>query len=170
MGWFQSPSTTLNYNLSDSSQYSKLLIIENESFTIFIKSSLALSVEPDEILSDINLEKRAKIIGEQLRCLVCQNEDIQNSNADVAKDLRKLVDNGKKELTEGVIVIFAIKDEKIGLAIGVTENLIKKYDAVKLVKIGSEIIGGKGGGDDGGGDGCWNGSCGGLWGGKGGPG
>ncbi len=63
-----------------------------------------------------------------------------------SKDLRKLVDNGKKELSEGVIVIFAIKDEKIGLAIGVTENLKKKYDAVKLVKIGSEIIGGKGGG------------------------
>ncbi len=62
------------------------------------------------------------------------------------KDLRKLVDNGKKELNEGIIVIFAIKDEKIGLAIGVTENLTKKYDAVKLVKIGSEIIGGKGGG------------------------
>ncbi len=62
------------------------------------------------------------------------------------KDLRKLVDSGKKELTEGVIVIFAIKDEKIGLAIGVTENLTKKYDAVKLVKIGSEVIGGKGGG------------------------
>ena len=37
-------------------------------------------------------------------------------------------------------------NEKIGLAIGVTENLTKKYDAVKLVKIGSEIIGGKGGG------------------------
>ena len=35
---------------------------------------------------------------------------------------------------------------QIGLAIGVTENLTKKYDAVKLVKIGSEIIGGKGGG------------------------
>ena len=63
-----------------------------------------------------------------------------------AKDLRKLVDNGKKELIEGVVVIFAVKEEKIGLAIGVTDNLTKKYDAVKLVKIGSEIIGGKGGG------------------------
>ena len=63
-----------------------------------------------------------------------------------AKDLRKLVDNGKKELIEGVVVIFALKEEKIGLAIGVTDNLTKKYDAVKLVKIGSEIIGGKGGG------------------------
>jgi len=62
------------------------------------------------------------------------------------KDLRKLVDGGKKELAEGIIVVFAVKDEKIGLAIGVTENLTKKYDAVKLAKIGSEIIGGKGGG------------------------
>ena len=62
------------------------------------------------------------------------------------KDLRKLVDSGKKELAEGIIVVFAVKDEKIGLAIGVTENLTKKYDAVKLAKIGSEIIGGKGGG------------------------
>ena len=62
------------------------------------------------------------------------------------KDLRKLVDNGKKELAEGIIVVFAIKDEKIGLAIGITENLTKKYDAVQLAKIGSEIIGGKGGG------------------------
>jgi len=62
------------------------------------------------------------------------------------KDLRKLVDTGKKELKEGIIVVFAIKDEKIGLAIGVTENLTKKYDAVKLAKVGSEVIGGKGGG------------------------
>ena len=49
-------------------------------------------------------------------------------------------------MEEGIIVVFAIKDEKIGLAIGVTENLTKKYDAVKLAKVGSEVIGGKGGG------------------------
>ena len=63
-----------------------------------------------------------------------------------AKDLRKLVDSGKKELAEGIIVVFAVKDEKIGLGVGVTQTLTKKYDAVKLVKIGSEILGGKGGG------------------------
>ena len=62
------------------------------------------------------------------------------------KDLRKLVDNGKKELTEGIVVVFASKDEKVGLAVGVTQNLIDKYDAVKFAKAGSEIIGGKGGG------------------------
>jgi len=62
------------------------------------------------------------------------------------KDLRKLIDNGKKEIAEGIIVIFASKDEKIGLAVGVTDKLVNKYDAVKFVKTGSEIIGGKGGG------------------------
>jgi len=62
------------------------------------------------------------------------------------KDLRSLIDSGKKELSNGVIVVYAIKDNKIGLAVGVTQELSKKIDAVNLVKIGSEIIGGKGGG------------------------
>ena len=62
------------------------------------------------------------------------------------KELRKLVDKGKKDLGEGVVIIFANKDSKIGLAVGVTNGLIKKYNAVNFVKKGSEIIGGKGGG------------------------
>ena len=62
------------------------------------------------------------------------------------KDLRNLVDKGKKEILDGIVVIFAIQDEKIGLAVGITEKLTSKYDAVKFVKIGSDIIGGKGGG------------------------
>ncbi len=62
------------------------------------------------------------------------------------KDLRKLVDNGKKELTEGIVIVFANKDDKVGLAVGVTNNLTSKFDAVEFVKVGSEIIGGKGGG------------------------
>ncbi len=57
---------------------------------IFLSTNL-ICVEPDEILDNPNLEIRAKQIGQQLRCLVCQNEDIQNSNADIAKDLRILV-------------------------------------------------------------------------------
>ncbi len=62
------------------------------------------------------------------------------------KDLRKLVDNGKKDLNEGIVIVFASKDDKVGLAVGVTDNLINKFDAVQFVKLGSEIIGGKGGG------------------------
>ena len=43
-------------------------------------------------------------------------------------------------------IVFANKDDKVGLAVGITDNLIEKYDAVKFAKLGSEIIGGKGGG------------------------
>ena len=62
------------------------------------------------------------------------------------KELRKLVDKGKKELGEGIVIIFASKDDKIGLAVGITDSLTKKYNAVDFAKKGSEIIGGKGGG------------------------
>ena len=49
------------------------------------------SVEPTEVLSDPVLEERARIISKDLRCLVCQNESIDDSNANLAKDLRILV-------------------------------------------------------------------------------
>ena len=62
------------------------------------------------------------------------------------KELRKLVDQGKKDLSEGIVIVFASKDDKVGIAVGVTESLTNKYDAVEFVKIGSEIIGGQGGG------------------------
>ena len=62
------------------------------------------------------------------------------------KELRRLVDKGKKEIGEGLVIIFANKDGKVGLAIGVTKKLTSKYDAVKFAKLGSEVIGGKGGG------------------------
>ena len=62
------------------------------------------------------------------------------------KDLRKLIDEGKKELKEGIIVVYAINEGKVGLAVGVTKGLENKFDAVKIVKTGSETIGGKGGG------------------------
>ena len=62
------------------------------------------------------------------------------------KDLRKLVDIGKKELGDGIVIVFASSEDKVGLGVGVTEKLVDKYDAVKFAKLGSEIIGGKGGG------------------------
>jgi alanyl-tRNA synthetase len=62
------------------------------------------------------------------------------------KDLRRLIDEGKKEIGEGLVIIYAINDNKVGLAVGVTKTLESKFDAVKIVRAGSEIIGGKGGG------------------------
>ena len=51
----------------------------------------ALAVQPDEVLSDAALEKRARGLSAGLRCLVCQNQSIDDSDAPLAKDLRVLV-------------------------------------------------------------------------------
>ncbi|MEO8420554.1 MAG: cytochrome c-type biogenesis protein [Hyphomicrobium sp.] len=51
----------------------------------------ALAVDPDEILSDAALEARARHLSSGLRCLVCQNQSIDDSNAPLARDLRLLV-------------------------------------------------------------------------------
>lgn len=49
------------------------------------------AVEPDEVLADPVLEERARVLSKGLRCLVCRNESIDESNASLAKDLRLLV-------------------------------------------------------------------------------
>lgn len=58
---------------------------------LLMQPGAALAVEPDEMLSDPALEARARDISKQLRCVVCQNQDIDSSNAGVARDLRLLV-------------------------------------------------------------------------------
>lgn len=52
---------------------------------------VARAVEPGEVLSDPALEERARALSSELRCMVCQNESIDNSNAELAHDLRVLV-------------------------------------------------------------------------------
>jgi cytochrome c-type biogenesis protein CcmH len=54
-------------------------------------ASSAWAVQPDEILDDPILEERAREISAELRCLVCQNQSIDDSNASLARDLRVLV-------------------------------------------------------------------------------
>ena len=58
---------------------------------IFLSSLSALAVNPDEVLDDPLLEKRARALSVNIRCLVCQNQSIDDSNADLARDLRVLV-------------------------------------------------------------------------------
>ncbi|MBM6594613.1 alanine--tRNA ligase [Microvirga pudoricolor] len=63
------------------------------------------------------------------------------------KDLKSLADEGKRRLGSGVVAIVGVgEDGKAGIVVGVTEDLTGKYDAVSLVRIGSEKLGGKGGG------------------------
>lgn len=54
-------------------------------------SSPVLAVEPDEVLDNPVLEERAREISEHLRCVVCQSQNIDNSNAPLAKDMRVLL-------------------------------------------------------------------------------
>ena len=54
-------------------------------------ATMTLAVEPDEILDIPALEARAREVSQQLRCVVCQNQDIDSSNAGIARDMRVLV-------------------------------------------------------------------------------
>ncbi|MCQ1833834.1 cytochrome c-type biogenesis protein CcmH [Neorhizobium galegae] len=58
----------------------------------------AFAVNPDEVLPNPVLEQRARNLSAQLRCMVCQNQSIDDSNAELARDLRVLV---RERLTNG---------------------------------------------------------------------
>jgi len=64
----------------------------------FLLATAAFAVEPSEMLKDPALEARARSISRELRCLVCQNQSIDESNADLAHDLRVIV---RERLTAG---------------------------------------------------------------------
>jgi cytochrome c-type biogenesis protein CcmH len=68
------------------------------ALAIGLAATTAGAVEPDEVLKDPVLEARAREIGKELRCLVCQNQSIDDSDADLARDLRVLV---RERLTNG---------------------------------------------------------------------
>ncbi len=63
-----------------------------------------------------------------------------------SKELRSIIDEGKKDIKSGIVVGISTFEDKVGLAVGVTRDLTSKYDAVDLVKAASVILGGKGGG------------------------
>lgn len=58
---------------------------------MLLAAAPALAADPSEMLKDPVLEKKAEDLGKELRCLVCQNESIEDSNADLARDLRIIV-------------------------------------------------------------------------------
>lgn len=68
------------------------------SLVLAFSGTVAWAVNPDEVLSDPQLESRAREISGELRCMVCQNESIDDSNAELARDLRILV---RERLTAG---------------------------------------------------------------------
>ncbi|TAM98505.1 MAG: cytochrome c-type biogenesis protein CcmH [Rhizobiaceae bacterium] len=69
----------------------KLLRLAFALLILLAAAAPAFAVRPDEMLKDPKLEARAREISKEVRCLVCQNESIDDSNADLAHDLRVLV-------------------------------------------------------------------------------
>ena len=66
----------------------RLLVV---ALLALLAMSTAIAVEPDEIISDPALEARARVLSKELRCMVCQNQSIDESEAPLARDLRVLV-------------------------------------------------------------------------------
>ena len=73
-----------------------LVIIISICLSLFFSNS-SNTIEPDEILQDQKQEFRAREISKNIRCMVCQNQSIDESNAPLAKDLRILIRNKIKE-------------------------------------------------------------------------
>jgi cytochrome c-type biogenesis protein CcmH len=67
-------------------------------FVALLASGQSQAVQPDEILKDSVLESRARNLSRELRCMVCQNQSIDDSEAPLARDLRLLV---RERLTQG---------------------------------------------------------------------
>ena len=67
-------------------------------FLIQLFPNIAFSLDPDEILDNKKLEIKARIISKNIRCLVCQNQSIDESNSPLAKDLRTVI---REKLLEG---------------------------------------------------------------------
>jgi alanyl-tRNA synthetase len=136
-------------NLSDQieitkNELKKLNIKPNYDENFLLEENLKNLVKQLDLakVKDIILNKN-KVIDDKLAGLVFRKQVLTNLPP---KELRSIVDQGKKEIKSGVIMACCTYEGKVGVAIGVTDKLIDKFDAVKLVKEVSEILGGKGGG------------------------
>ena len=89
------------------------------SFVLLLSPLNVFSIEPDEILSDSKLENRARNLSKGIRCLVCQNQSIDDSDSEIAKDLRKII---RIKIVEGK------KDKEIN------DFLVEKYGNFILMK------------------------------------
>ena len=135
-----------------------------EQIDLIKKELLNYKAKPD-YNDELELSENIKNLNRQLEKIKIQNI-IKDKNKNVIKDkkigsfilrhqvltdfptkeLRNIVDQSKKDIKTGIVVGFCTFEDKVGVAVGVTNELTEKYDAVALVKIASEILGGKGGG------------------------
>ncbi len=128
------------------------------------KELTKLKIKPN-YKDNMDLSEYLKNLNKQLEKIKIKNI-IENKNKNIVKDkkianfvfrqqvltdfppkeLRSVIDQGKKDIKGGIVVCISTFEGKVGVAVGLTEELTKKFDAVALVKLASEVLGGKGGG------------------------
>ena len=87
----------MKINNTNSLILTRILIMSLAFFIIQFFLNVSYAVEPDEILKNQEYELRARNISRNIRCMICQNQSIDESNAPLAKDLRILIRNKIKE-------------------------------------------------------------------------
>ena len=115
-------------------------------------SELDLTENLKNLNKQLELEKIKLVLSNKTKNIIKDNKikdfifRVQQLDGLPPKELRQIIDSGKKEIQEGIVLAISSYEEKLGIAIGVTSNLINKFDAVALVKEASIILGGSGGG------------------------
>ena len=130
--------------------------IKKELETLKIKPNFNKEIKSEENLKNLNKQldqiKIKYIINDKTKNIINDNKiadftfRYQTIQDLPSKELRAIVDVGKKEIKKGVLIVFSIFEEKVGVSIGVTNDLTDKFDAVELVKEAAIILEGKGGG------------------------
>ena len=149
-----------NLKQSKSTQENKLIEeikdIKKELENLKIKPNYKTDLSSSENLKDLKKQldqaNVANIIKDKNKNIIKDNKvgnftfRYQTIKNLPSKELRTIVDAGKKDIKKGVLIVFSILDGKVGVSVGVTKDLIEKFNAVELVKVASSILGGKGGG------------------------
>ena len=115
---------------------------ENKDLTENLKS-LNKQLEKIKIQNVIKNKNKNKIQDKKIGNIIIRQQIL---NDFPPKELRSVIDQGKKDIKKGIIISISTFEGKVGVAVGVTNDLVSKYNAVNFVKIASEILGGKGGG------------------------
>ena len=132
----------------------QILIIINDLKKMNIKPNFKENISSVENLKNLNkqldqatvkniIKNKNKVIDQKVDDFIFRQQVLTDLPS---KELRNIVDQGKKEIKSGIIMACCTYEGKVGVAIGVTDKLVNKFDAVKLVKDAAEILGGKGGG------------------------
>ncbi len=106
------------------------LLLEKKKLEKDLQQTLSQSTQGEEVI---------KKIGSISLCIL-------EKKGVPAKDLKSLVDQAKKQIGSGIVLCLSVEQEKVSIVVGVTEDLASQYNAIDLVKVAAQAVGGQGGG------------------------